>query len=386
MRYRTHHGVEISEIGIGCYSLSGVYGKKDLAAYRQMINRAYEMGVNFFDTADAYGDAEQILGETVKPYRHKVLLATKVGVKEGIKPDLSRAYVKQACQDSLRKLGTDYIDLYQVHFDDPDTSVEETVGALEELVRGGAIRHYGVGHLPIERITDYIKWGSLFSVLMELSAVAQDGRQVLLPVCRKHGVGGIGFSVTGRGILTGKYQVGHQFETGDIRHIDPLFQRERFQSGLRVAEVLTEVGHRYDKTPVQVAIAWVLAQPGTICALTGPSTVTHLEENLGGSSWVISPDDLAEIDRYLNEEDTRLKGEQRGSIGRLLTQPLHEDPSQAFVDLIYIIETAVQLGEITEAEILPLFHELYRLRERLDIDAVPELEGLQNRLDEMISL
>jgi hypothetical protein len=153
-----------------------------------------------------------------------------------------------------------------------------------------------------------------------------------------------------------------------------------------VAEVLTEVGHRYDKTPVQVAIAWVLAQPGIICALTGPSTVTHLEENLGGSSWVISPDDLAEIDRYLNEEDTRLKGEQRGSIGRLLTQPLHEDPSQAFVDLIYIIETAVQLGEITEAEILPLFHELYRLRERLDIDAVPELEGLQNRLDEMISL
>jgi len=126
MKYRKYKDFNISEVGIGCYSLSGVYGTKDINEFKKMINRAYELGVNFFDTAEAYGNAEQILGEIVKSFRKNVYIATKVGVKEGIKPNLSEKYIKSACEQSLKNLQTDYIDLYQIHFDNPETPIEET--------------------------------------------------------------------------------------------------------------------------------------------------------------------------------------------------------------------------------------------------------------------
>lgn len=303
MQYREHDGFRISEIGVGCYALSGVYGEKDIQTFRAMLRRAFEVGVNFFDTADAYGDAEQVLGEVIKPYRDRVYLATKVGVKDGTKPDLSPAYVKLACEQSLQRLQTAYIDLYQVHLDDPETPVAETVGALEDLARQGKIRCYGVGHLPLGRVEAYIGAGNVFSVVLELSAAARDARQTLLPLCREHGVGAIAFSATGRGLLAGKYQPGHVFQAGDIRHIDPLFQRERFASGLRIAERLAEIGRRYGRTPVQAAIAWVLSQQGITCALTGPSTIAHLEENAAGSGWPFPPDALEQLEAFLRQED-----------------------------------------------------------------------------------
>ncbi len=307
MKYRKHNDFNVSEVGVGFYALSGVYGVKDVEEFKRMLNRAYELGVNFFDTADIYGNAEQILGEVVKPYRHDVYIATKVGMTGDVKPNLSGKYVKSACEKSLERLQTDYIDLYQVHFDDPNTPVEETVGALEELVSKGKIRHYGVGHLPVERIDTYCKFGNVFSVLMEFSAVARKSREKFLPLCEKYGVAAIGFSVTGRGLLTGKFQKGKKFEPGDIRNLDPLFQRESFQSGLRVAEKLAKLGRSYGKTPVQTAIAWVLSQPGIICALTGPSTVAHLEENVRGSGWFLSSEDLEELEIFFKQEEAWLR-------------------------------------------------------------------------------
>ncbi|MBU7046968.1 MAG: aldo/keto reductase, partial [Theionarchaea archaeon] len=148
MEYRLCKGVEVSEVGVGCYSLAGVYGKKDVTIFKKMLERAFELGVNFFDTAEGYGNAERVLGETVKSYREDVLIATKVGVKEGVKPNLSDAYIRNACEESLTQLQTDYIDVYQVHFDDLETPVEETVNALDNLVDEGKILHYGLGHLP----------------------------------------------------------------------------------------------------------------------------------------------------------------------------------------------------------------------------------------------
>jgi aryl-alcohol dehydrogenase-like predicted oxidoreductase len=383
MQYRKHNDFEISEVGVGCYALSGVYGRKDVPAYRDMLRRAFELGVNFFDTAEAYGEAERILGEVVKPFRGSVYIATKVGVKGGVKANLGGAYVKSACEESLGKLGTEYIDLYQVHFDDPDTPVEETVGALEELVRAGKIRHYGVGHLPAERVKTYLAVGHVFSVLMELSAVAREARDKSLPLCREHGVGAIAFSVTGRGLLTGRFRQGHAFEAGDIRNIDPLFQRERFESGLRVAEKLAEVGGRYDKTPAQTAIAWVLAQPGIICALTGPSTVPHLEENVGGSGWSLAAEDLEEVEGFLQQEDEWLRREQGASIRRILTEPSADEPAQAFTDLVYVIETAVLLGLVAEKSVLPVLQELFGMRDGLDEDAGAKLESIRERLREL---
>ncbi|MBT9149434.1 MAG: General stress protein 69 [Dehalococcoidia bacterium] len=380
MKYRKHNDFTLSEVGVGCYALTGVYGTKDVEEFKQMLNRAYELGINFFDTASAYGDAERVLGEVVKPYRDSIYIATKVGVIGGIKPNLSGKYIKIACAQSLERLQTSYIDLYQVHFDDPDIPVEETVGALEELVSEGKIRHYGVCHLPLERVETYCKVGNVFSVLMELSAVARSSREKLLPLCRKYGVAAIAFSVTGRGLLTGRFQKRKVFEPGDIRDIDPLFQRERFQSGLRVAEKVAEVGRQYGKTPTQVAIAWVLFQPGIICALTGSSTIAHLEENVGGSGWLLSSEDLKDLELFFKQEDAWLEQEQSSSIRQVLSKPLPKESSKAFVNLVYVIETAILLGLTSEKEGLPIFQELYGLRKALDEDAGPKLESIQTQL------
>jgi len=386
VKYRKHKGLKISEIGIGTYALSGVYGAKDLGEFKKMIERAYELGVNFFDTAEAYGNAEQILGEIVKPFREDIYIATKVGVRSSIKPNLSKEYIKKACEESLRRLQTDYIDLYQVHFHDPTTPIEETIEALEELVEEGKIRHYGVGHLPLDVTEEYCRLGKPFSVLAEFSAVARESYEKLLPLYRKYNLGIIAFSTTGRGLLTGRFKENQKFESEDIRYLDPLFQRERFQHGLRIAKKFAELGEKYSKTPVQVAIAWVLAHEGVICALTGPSTVKHLEENIEASGWEIPKEDLRELDEFFKREDEWLRQKQKESIKQILTEPLQE-PQKAFVDLIYVIETAVSLGIIEEKEILPIFHELYGLRKELDKEDVSEkLKDIQGQLRKVIPL
>lgn len=273
MQYRTHQSVTLSEIDVGCYSLSGAYGQKDLNRYRKMLLDAAHSGITFFDTADSYGDlAETFLGKVIHPYRQNILLATKIGVRDGKKPDLSRKAVSTACNASLRRLNTDWIDLYQVHYDDPDTPVEETIDTLEALIRDGKIRHYGIGHLPMDRIREYLVYGQVFSGQFELSAVARNTRDDVVPLLRAYNAGLIAFSVTGRGLLTGYYPTQGAFEPGDIRNIDPLFQRDCYQSSLRIAAKFADLGKAYGKSVVQVAIAWVLGQPGVICAPTGPLT------------------------------------------------------------------------------------------------------------------
>jgi len=172
MRYRAHRGERLSEIGIGCYALGGAYGKKDPEQFIGLLRRAYELDVTFFDTADVYGPAEEILGRAVAPFRDRVWIATKAGASPDGKPDCSREHVLSSCEQSLRRLQTDYVDLYQIHFNDPNTPVEETVGALEKLRAAGKIRYYGVGHLPLPRMEAYFATGDVFSALVELSAAA----------------------------------------------------------------------------------------------------------------------------------------------------------------------------------------------------------------------
>lgn len=378
MRYRTHRGEQISEIGFGCYGLSGAYGRKDPERFIPLIRRAYDLGVTFFDTADVYGPAEEVLGRAVAPFRDRVWIATKVGGRADSRPNASARYIRSSCLRSLQRLRTDYIDLYQVHFDDPSTPVEETVAALEELRVAGHIRHYGVGHLPTPRMEAYFRAGDVFSALVELSAVARKTREEVLPLCREHGVGVIAFSVTGRGLLTGRIGADHVFEEGDIRRVDPLFQRERLTSGLRVAARFRALGEKHGKTSVQVAIAWALAQPGVVCALTGPSTIPHLEENLGGSGWTIPPDDLAELERFFQEEEAWLRREQVRHVHSILAQDL--DPRRAFADLVYVCEALMEMSLATEEEIIPLFQRLWALRERRDDEALGEMREIQEAL------
>ncbi len=381
MQYRQHHDLTISEIGVGCYALAGVYGTKDAAEFRRMLRRAHELGVTVFDTAAAYGDdAERVLGEAVRPFRDEAIILTKIGLKNGAQPDLSPESIRTACEQSLRNLNTGWIDVYQVHYDDPATPVEVTVGTLEDLKRQGKIRHYGLSHLPLPRVECYMQAGRPFSELMELSAAAREARSTLLPLCREHGVAGIAFSTTGRGLLTGRFDASTTFPPGDLRHMDPLFQRERFASGLRVAARLAEIAARHGRTPAQAAIAWVLAQPGIMCALSGPSSVAHLEENAAASGWSFEAAEMAAFERCLAEEDAWLAETQQRAVRQILTGPLPGDASQAFVDLVYAIETGITLGLVTEAGVIETFHELFALRARLDEAAWQQMQALQTRL------
>ena len=386
MIYRTHKKLTLSEIGFGCYSLSGAYGSIDLDSYQRTIHRAYQLGVNFFDTAEGYGDAEQLLGETVKSFRNKIHLATKVGIREGFKPNLSQEYIQTACENSLIALQTDYIDLYQIHFDDPGTPVDETVNALELLVRQGKIRYYGLGHLPLPRVEAYLKIGDPFSMLTELNTITRTALDEIVPACQAHDIGVMAFSVTGRGLLTGKIDVETTFEANDIRNIDPLFQRERLRSGLRVAKKLSDIGKKYGKTSTQVAIAWVLAQPGVICALTGPSTIPHLEENIGGSGWQLAPEDYQSLEIFLLEEESNLKTAQLATIRQILSFEITDEPQKRFTDLVYALETAVTLNLVSEDKITPIFIDLFGLKNNLDPQSIIELEKIRERLIEIIHI
>lgn len=378
MRYRTHAGERLSEIGVGCYGLSGAYGEKDPEQFVPMLRRAHELGVTFFDTADVYGPAEEILGRAVAPFRDQVWIATKLGASVDGRPDCSPEHVLSSCHRSLQRLQADTIDLYQIHFHDPETPIEQTVEALETLRAAGKIRHYGVGHIPLPALERYIATGDVFSALIELSAAARAARQRRLPICQGHGVGAIAFSITGRGLLTGKIGPQHVFEEGDIRRVDPLFSRERLASGLRVMERMRALGERYGKTPVQVAVAWVLAQPGVMCALTGPSTIPHLEENLGGSGWEIAPRDLNALERVFDEEDEQLRRAQLRNLRGILSQDL--DPECGFADLIYVMETLMEGDLAAEREILPLFQRLWALRGQRATSALQEMQEIRAAL------
>jgi aryl-alcohol dehydrogenase-like predicted oxidoreductase len=380
MKYRFHNGEKISEIGWGGYALSGVYGKKDPDTFVNVIRRAYDLGVNFFDVADIYGPAEEILGRAVHPFREKVFIATKVGWGTDGKPDCSSEHIWVSCDKSLTRLKTDYIDLYQIHFDDPDTLVDETIEALEKLKAEGKILHYGIGHIQPDRIKAYFNSGTIFSTMMEFSAVARSAQEKKLPLCQENGVAAIAFSVTGRGLMAGQFKPGHAFEEGDIRRIDPLFQRERFASGLRVVERFRVLGQKYRKTPIQTAIAWVLAQPSVVCALTGTLTIPHLEENLGASGWSLSSNDLEELDLFLGEEDRRLLRDQKQTLCTILEGELMVE--SAFTDLVYVFETLVENGWSMEQDIMPLFSQLYALRKQEGFDKLPQMKIIQAELRE----
>jgi aryl-alcohol dehydrogenase-like predicted oxidoreductase len=379
MRYTRIGDWRLSRIGLGCYGLSGAYGPVDEDSFERTLRAAFNAGVNFFDTAEGYGDAEAFLGRVLAPIRDQVYIGTKLS-GEGGAPDLSAPAVREACHASLKRLKTDVIDLYQVHFDDPHTSVLETVSALDALVEAGLIRRYGVSHLPVERVGEYVAAGDLFSILMELSPVACGGIRTLLPICVMYDLAVIAFSVTGRGILSGRYPGDHVFEDGDIRRLDPLFKRERFTSAQGVRHYLADLGEKYTASAVQMGIAWVLAQPQVACALTGTSSPEHLAENMAAGEIDLEQEDLAALNQFLDDEEVQLAGEQRVTVQRILDAPLAGDPESAFNDLVYVMETAVMLGYARESEVMPAFRELLALRKSLDVSALRKMAGIQHLL------
>jgi len=353
------------ELGLGLYSLAGVYGRKDPEEIKRMLIYAVENGIEYFDVADQYGPAEEVLGSTLQAYRSRIRIATKVGVtKEGF--DLSYNHIQKACRQSLKKLQTDYIDLYQIHFDDHTIPVAETVGALEDLQKEGLILEYGLGHLPLQRVKDYAKEGNPASLLLELSPVALQKYREYLPVCQEYKLPVITMGTTGRGILTGKIPPDHGFEPGDIRNLDPLFQRSLYQSALRVYTKLKELAEQLNKSPVQLTLAWVLGLAHVRTALVGPSRVAHLQENLGGTGWEIPGETGSEMETFLAREEEKKKEARYNDIQEILQGPLSRDRKRAAADLVYALEGLVDFGIATEPEVVPLFTRLmacYRHKE-----------------------
>lgn len=386
MEYRQHFNISVSEIGVGCYGLSGAYGPCGPEAVAEVLDRARDRGVNFFDAASSYGDAEVVLGRAMRPHRPYVCLATKVALRDGTVPDLSGEQIRRSCEESLRRLGTDWIDLLQLHYDEPERPVEDVVDSLESLVREGKIRFYGIGHAASSRLRAFAGAGRPFSALMELSAIARHAAKDVLPVCRGAGIGGIAFSVTGRGLLTSTPPTLADLHDSDIRQMDPMFRRERLASARRVAARLGAIGVREGRTVAQVAIAWVLSQPGILCALTGPSSPAHLEENLAASGWKLTPSVSSEIEQFLAGEDAWVRSEQERTLTRILDSPLAGDVCVAFVDLVYAIETAILLGRAQEANLLPMFRELFALRSMVDTGSRQRMESLRTRLRAQVTV
>jgi aryl-alcohol dehydrogenase-like predicted oxidoreductase len=279
-------GLEVSAIGLGCMGMSDFYGPSDAATNLRVLNTALDIGINFLDTADMYGVGanERLLAEVLKTRREEVVLATKFGsvrAPDGAFLGISGTpeYVRAACDASLERLGIDHIDLYYQHRVDPKVAIEETVGAMADLVKAGKVRHLGLSEASANTIRRAAQVHPIAALQSEYSLWSRDLEATILPACEELGIGIVAYSPLGRGFLTGVFNKPEDFDAGDFRRNNPRFSPENFANNLQLVEVVSQIAREEGYTPAQVALAWLLDCAPYIVPIPGTRSIKRLKEN-----------------------------------------------------------------------------------------------------------